>query len=351
MGTASGIPKLIRRGRRYYISIYNSEKRVTERRSLKTEDLAEAKKGLARQLALMENVDRKGLSITVIAALEDYLLDHVFENCAAPRRQEIAATHLAAFFGKTALADVNIPMCRAYAAARRAGKVVSGLANVKGRRASDSTIRRELTTLSSAANHAKKWKRISPADMPSIERTKERGGFLEAGLAGEAKFFSREQIALLLFHARGQTRDIIKLCYYTAARRSSIEEITVGQIDFARKKIDLATPGKKQTKKRQPVVPLFPVLEADLRRLVAGKEPTDRLFKTRQFPYQFNLTCRALGFDEPHNPHMLRHSRATHLLQDGKKPYSVAALLGDTMATVEANYGHHSPSELMEDLK
>jgi len=250
------------------------------------------------------------------------------------------------------LSEVDIPLSRAYTAARRAGKVAGNASgNVwKGGKASDSTIRREVAVLAAAANHARKWQRIAEADMPSIELTRDKveGDFGDFG--NEAKFFSREQIALLIFHAHGDMRDMIKLCYYTGARRASIENITVRQIDFARKKINLATPGKRQTKKRQPIVPLFPVIEADLRRLTAGKKPGDRLFKSGRFYHVFNMTCRMLEFDQPHHPHMLRHSRATHLLQDGKKMYSVAALLGDTIKTVEANYGHHSASELMEDL-
>jgi integrase len=42
-------------------------------------------------------------------------------------------------------------------------------------------------------------------------------------------------------------------------------------------------------------------------------------------------------------PHTLRHSRATHLLQAGVPTWDVAGLLGDTVATVERVYGHHSP--------
>lgn len=252
-----------------------------------------------------------------------------------------------------ALSDVDIPQSRAYADARRAGKVGGNVGGAvwKDGKAADSTIRREVAVLASAANHARKWKRVSPTEMPSIELTKIRRDGEEDDFAGEAKFFSREQIALLLFHAHGETRDIIKLAYYTGARRASIENLTVGQIDFARKKINLATPGKRQTKKRQPVVPIFSPLMADLRRLAAGKKGSAKLFASNRFYSQFNLTCRALEFEQPHHPHMLRHSRATHLLQDGKDIYHVAALLGDTIKTVEANYGHHSANELLEELE
>ena len=46
------------------------------------------------------------------------------------------------------------------------------------------------------------------------------------------------------------------------------------------------------------------------------------------------------------HPHLLRHSRATHMLMDGDSPYKVAKLLGDTLATVERVYGHSDPEFL-----
>jgi integrase len=39
-------------------------------------------------------------------------------------------------------------------------------------------------------------------------------------------------------------------------------------------------------------------------------------------------------------PHVIRHTRATHMLQDGVDIYAVAKLLGDTIRTVETIYGH-----------
>lgn len=257
---------------------------------------------------------------------------------------------MTAFFGDIALADVDIPMTRAYANARRAGKIGGGKHTKRSKVGADSTIRRELGVLSSCAHHAKKWKRINPTELPSIEKPVERSAD-EDDFEGEAKFFTREQIALLLFHAQEETRDILKLCYYTGARRGSIENLTAGQVDVSRRKINLATPGKRPTKKRQPVVPIFDEIRDDLKRLVAGKKPGDYLFTPGRFYHAFNLLCRALDFEEPHHPHMLRHSRATHLLLDGKGIYLVAGLLGDTVKTVEDNYGHHTSDELLEGLK
>lgn len=262
--------------------------------------------------------------------------------------------------GSTVLSAVDIPMSRAYTEARRSGKVGGGKRRTN-KVGSDSTVRRELVVLVAAANHALRWKRIKPADMPSIELPRETVASVdeddEALLPG-APFFTREQVDKLIALAGQETADPlremqrwIRVVYFTGARRRSIENLTVRQVVLDRRKINLATPGKRQTKKRQPVVPIFTVIEDDLKVLCEGKKPTDRVFKPRNFYRDFMALCRALEFPEPHHPHMLRHSRATHLLQDRRSPYDVAKLLGDTLKTVEANYGHHAPDDLRSALE
>jgi len=49
-------------------------------------------------------------------------------------------------------------------------------------------------------------------------------------------------------------------------------------------------------------------------------------------------------------PHILRHSRATHLLEDGVSIYSVARLLGDNPTTIQKTYGHISMGSLEDEL-
>lgn len=259
--------------------------------------------------------------------------------------------------GAMPLADVDIPLSRAYADARRSGRVGGGKRR-RERNGSAATIRRELVVLVAAGNHALRWKRIQPAELPRVEFPALDAPTGEDGDLPGAPFFSKEQIQQLIDLASLEVGDprlemmrFIRLCYHTAARRASIENLTVRQVALDRRKINLATPGKRQTKKRQPVVPIFDAILEDCRVLCEGRDPSDRLFRPRNFYREFVDLCRALDFPEPHHPHMLRHSRATHLLQDGRNIYDVAALLGDTIKTVEANYGHHAPDDLRGALE
>lgn len=277
-----------------------------------------------------------------------------------PSRQENAAANLIAFGGDRPLGEVDIPWSEAYTAARRSGKLWTGKRLSDARKhATDATIRRELVVLVAAGNHALARKRIDVSEKPSVKMPREVVIFdgEDDTLPGQP-FFSREQITQLIDLAAQETADPklemmrwIRVCYYTAARRRSVEQMMTKQVVFSRRKINLATPGKIQTKKRQPVVPIFKAIEEDLRVLCAGKGPADRLFRPRSFYREFMALCRALDFPEPHHPHMLRHSRATHLLQDGKSIWDVAKLLGDTVATVELNYGHHAPDDLRAALE
>lgn len=280
------------------------------------------------------------LALTVERALNDYLREHVATKVTDKYRQQKAAEHLIAHFGSTPIADVDIPSSRRYVQARLSGAVGGG-----GGRHSKvgalSTIRREMGVLTAAANHARKWKRLTV--MPIVERPVE-----EQRDEGQP-YFDADVVARLISTATGELRHFIKLAYYTGARRASIEELTAEQCKLFNRQIILATPGKARTKKRQPIVPIFDEIVPDVAALV-GARPFGRLFKAPDFYDQFMGLCRSLDLEEPHHPHMLRHSRATHLLQAGKDIWDVAKLLGDTVAQIEKTYGHHSPDMLRKKL-
>ena len=287
-------------------------------------------------------------ALTVSKALDQYCFEHVREHVVDQRRAEDAIFHLKRFFGELPLGKIDIPRCRGYLDARRAG-VIGGGERYAGRRkiGSDSTIRRELGVLQAAANHAARSRHIGPAaqpptPMPVIElpRVVQR--------ASELLWLSKDAIDLLLKASDGHLHHFISIAYHLAARRGWVEKLHVEQIDFTAGRINPYRVGERMTKKRRVVLPIFPEIRGDLETLVAGA--TDGLlFGPRaDFYCEYRELVEFCGYEKQRNPHCLRHSRATHLLMAGASIYAVARLLGDSVATVERRYGHSSVEYLRE---
>lgn len=323
----------------FYAHWYDAPARRTRSVSLGTSDPAEAQTAFAQFLLNGRPIYEKAAEgLTVAVALDQYILEHVRRNCADGGRQEIIAEHLIAFFGGTLLSDIDIPMSRAYAAARRAGEIGGG-GRKKTKVGSDSTIRRELTVLVAAANHARRWKRISADKMPSVELPPES--------TGETPYLTPSELDLVLGAAEGHLYRFIRLAYWTAGRRKSVETLRASQIDWTGRRINLRKPGERVTKKRRAIVPLYDDLVPDVQWLLANGDG-DRLFGGRSMYRPYKTLCEDVGLSHKSHPHVLRHSRATHLLQKGVSIYDVAKLLGDTVTTVERTYGHHSSEYLMQ---
>lgn len=259
------------------------------------------------------------VGLTVADVLDAYLAEHVEINTADPRRQRDGIVHLKQFLGTKHIAAVDIPACRAYREKRRA--------------AANSTVRRELNILLAAANHGRRWKRLTADQMPQIELPR-------VGKSEKIQWFTKEQIAAM-FRARnsGHFACFLRLTYFTAARRRSIQSLTKSQVDLQAGVIHLAKAGERVTKKRRPAVPLYPEVRPAIEWLIGTSGQSPFLFgRARDFYKPFVELMEELGLKG--NPHMLRHSRATHMLMDGENIYKVARLLGDTVATVERVYGH-----------
>lgn len=334
------VPWLTKRAGVYYAAWYDAEQGETKRLSLRTKDGGDAKDRFAAFLA--EGAFAKpsrDAGLTVAEALDDYLLEHARVKCADASRQEDAAKHLKAFFADTALDRIDIPQSRAYALARRTGLIGGGKRRTGDlAKGSDSTIRRELNVLVAASNHAKRWRRTMidiEVELPEEPRL---------GQDDEAPYYTRAEIDLMLAVADGELAQFIALAYFTGARRASIEDLTRPQVKWDQRQILLQKTGKRTTKKRQPIVPILPEMEPALKTLWA--HGGEQLFKTGDFYRPFRNLCRELDLGGREHPHLLRHTRATHLLQGGVSLYDVAALLGDTPMTVTRVYGHHSHKAL-----
>jgi integrase len=344
----STMPWVERRdGGTWYVFWYDEAKRRTNRLSLRTHDEVEARSRFAAFLAegsdiLVGQPRQKAKGLTVNQALDDYWREHVAAKVIDKVRVENAIRHLRKWFADTPLQEIDIPASRAYAEWRRMS-AMGGAARRLGGMGADGTIRRELVALGAAARHALRWKRIVPAELPSIE--------LPAETRGEAPWLTKDEWAKALAAADGMLADFMLVAYYTAGRRASIERLTKFQVDLKGGRINLQAPDasdlERRSNKRRPIVPVFPEIRPTLERLMATDPSVPWVFGAPVYMYRpFHNHMTAIGLADKAHPHILRHSRATHLLQAGVPIYDVARLLGDTVATVERVYGHHSSDYL-----
>ncbi len=305
----------------FYVHWYDAERRRACRKTLATRDPVEAQRKYIEFLA--------GNSVAKIASsrskvgdiLEAYRVEHIQKTVAAPVRYEIALRYLSAWFGDMQLHQIDIPQCRAYTRSRQmAGAHVA-------------TINLELRTLRAAFGHAAKWRRVTPEAIPRLE-------YPQLPRPEKVKWLTKDQVQQVIDRAYGQdVKDYILVAYYTAARKASVTGLTVSQVDLVNGRIDLHTAGRRVTSKRKPIVPIYPEIRGTMERLVAGAHG-GKLFSRNDLYRPFVEAARRAGFEA--HPHMLRHSRATHMLMDGEDPYKVAKLLGDTIDQVEKTYGHTS---------
>lgn len=344
------IPWLELRDEVYYVYWHPADGGRIKRLSLGTGEPVEAQQRFAKFLAggqaTFDAHPGGSPGLTVSQALDDYYREHVAVNVVDKIRAEDCIRHLKGWFKNAALSSIDIPTSRSYAAARRMG-VIGGGKRRKDGKASDSTIRRELVVLVAAANHAEKWKRVKIGEMPSIELPQEA--------AQEEIYLTQAELARAREAATGRLRAFMDVAYYTAARRESVERLTKFQVNLAQGRINLTAPtetaNQRRSKKRRPVVPIDPKLRPTIEALM-DDSPNEWVFGSPASMYRpFRTHLEKLGLGAKAFPHVLRHSRATHLLQSGVQIYDVAKLLGDTVATVQRVYGHHCPDYLAAAIK
>jgi integrase len=337
----------------YYVFWYDKETRRTKRKSLDARDADVAQDRFAQWLTHGRTIQENRVGLTVTQALEDYWREHVAVKVVDKDRAEDAITHLKEWFGDKQINEIDIPASRSYSEARLKGRVGGGKRRTD-RTGGHSTIRRELTVLGAAARHALRWKRITANDLPQIELPAET----RSEALADDKYLTREEYRWAVSQADGRLHDFIVLAYETASRRTAIETLTRFQIDLQNGRINLRNPnetdGQRRSTKRRVVVPLTAAARAVIEpRLLALKPEETYLFgdPAPDLYWPFRSHMEAIGLGHKRNPHILRHSRATHLLQAGVSLWDVAKLLGDTVATVERVYGHHSPGFMAHVLE
>lgn len=327
----------------WYISW--TEDSVPKKRTTGTKDHTEAQKILGAFIEEYEN-ELAGNNLTVCQALNDYYREHVKVKLSAPERTAFFRKALNGFFDDIPIRTIKRQDSRLYAEYRREQSI------------GDSTIRKELQHLVAAMNHAVKEKRLDKYDVPAVDLPKEPPGKelwltheQASALLGECRFelvrgkdgrFKREEVSWItpeyLF---------VMIALHAAPRRGAIENLTWFQVDMKRRVINFKKRGEVQTSKRKPVVPisdtLLPVLEQAYRErkneyVLGSNKPMYRPIKK---------AMKRAGLSEEYTPHTLRHTWATWAAQSGVPIFNIAGVLGDSVATTEKRYAHHSPDYLV----
>lgn len=283
-----------------------------------------------------------GYSLTVDQALDDYFDEHVRVKAITEKRIEVKVNNLKAFFAGVRVHEIDIPLCRAYAAARR-HKTPFPIGRSP---AADATIRGELQAcLVPAINHAVKWKRLDRSLVPFIEAPE--------APPPRQRWLTRDELRSMFEEAKRRDERLyrfVMIAYWTGARRGAIETMKRDQVSLEYGRIYLNPTGRKKTNKRRPTIPIPSEIRPMLEQIFA-EEPAPIYILGSKAPiwYAFRKLCDALGLKDV-VPHTLRHTRATHMMQDGKDPWAVAGLLGDNLQTIVDTYGHHCPDHLRDAI-
>lgn len=230
---------------------------------------------------------------------------------------------LVAWWGEKKVSDVTPENVRAYTA-HRGGK---------------SPCRRELGFLRTAMRH---WSdAYNPIRVPRIQRPPKR--------LARQRWLTIEEAALFLRKLRG-TRHVAHfflLGWYTGSRATVLLRLQWDQIDLRAGLLYRQRPGTVETSKQAPPVRIGPRLLGHLRRWRARQPDSKYVIEYRGKPVDriakgWNKARVAAELWDVH-PHVLRHSRASHLLRQRVDTYEAAESLGMSLTVFQKTYGHLHP--------
>lgn len=293
----------------------------------------------------------------------------IYQDDVAPRQAREAEViqrlvKLAEFWGAKRLADVNGRSCRDYVEWRTQQQVRAARPERTGtpaRMVTPAGARRELEDLRAAINHHRKeglCSEIVEVVLPEKSPRRER-------------WLTRSEAARLLWAAiryrevqkgietdrrsRWHVARFILIGIYTGTRAAAICGAGFrpgegrGWVDLERGVFYRRAEGMAETKKRQPPIRLPERLLAHMRRWHAVSPLKEAVveFNGRQvgsIRKAFGKVVESAGLDSGEiTPHVLRHTCATWMMQNGADIWEAAGYLGMTVEMLESVYGHHHP--------
>jgi integrase len=268
-------------------------------------------------------------SSTAIADILMVYIDEVVTGKISEKEILSALKPLNKWWGDKFLADVTVANCRDYS---------------KSRGKAQASARNELSYLRAALKH---WnKNHKPIAVPAITMPDKP--------PARERWLTRSEGAAFLWAAR-RTPHIARffiIGWYTGSRKAVILNLRWPMIDLKGRILKRKPAGAVQTKKRAPPVRIGARLLSHLKRWkrMDGKRDLLIYFPGRsgdgaiqQCDRGWHKVRKLAGLSDDVTPHVLRHSRATHMMQQAVDPWEAAQSLGMSLKLLETTYGHHRP--------
>lgn len=264
----------------------------------------------------------------ILADVIDMYQEQVASKRSKPMDADSRAGFLLAYWGEKTVSEIIGKTCREYVA----------------QRSSPSAARRELEDLRAAVNHYGREVKMTYQPrftLPEKEPARER-------------WLTRSEAARLLWAARRTPHlaRFILIGLYTGTRSGAILGLhwgpnTVGGwVDLDRGVLYRRAAGERETKKRKPPTRLSSRLAAHMKRwqrMDQGLQPVVHWNgqTVKSVKKAWRAARDSAGLDKSVTPHVLRHTRATWLMQRGVDMWEAAGSLGMTVEILQATYGHH----------
>lgn len=210
--------------------------------------------------------------------------------------------------------------------------------------------------------------------LKSFFKTMKRLGMIESNPAAAIRtpktkkhlpgFLTYEQIekAMLITHPRD--RAIMEVLYSCGLRASELVDLKIGDIDFNRNEVRVHGKGNKEritpigTVAKDAVLEYLKVRTPASRRRSSAATPSNlflnsrgRALTTRSLQRIVRKYLLKIARAAGTNPHILRHSFATHLLERGADLRAVQELLGHASLSTVQIYTHLTTRRLKEVYK
>lgn len=313
----------ITRLRGQYCVTWTDADGIRRRYSLFTADAKEASRRAPSRYAQLT----RPLGTSVKELWDAYCLD--MEGRAVVETMRHTWKALAVRFGSMAGEEITVADCRAHISERRARSIKDG------------TIHTELGHLRMVLLWARKNGLIESA--PYIERPPKP--------EPKEAHLTREEVRLLIREAKAEHVALaILLMIGTGARNAAAMQLTWDRVDFNRRIIQLKNPFDRAVRKGRATVPMNDTLH-DALKTAREAALTPFVIEWGGMPVKsikrgLKAAGRAIGRPDV-SPHMLRHSAAVWLAEDGHSMEEISQFMGHNNAKVTARiYARFSPTYL-----